>query len=296
MKKFSIVIALAPYRNAEVLNSIKDLDYDKKKYEIIIEKGLNASENRNNGIKKSKGEIIAFIDDDAVVDKDLLKNAEDFFNENDIDIVGGPQLTPKDDDFFAKMFGEAIESFWGSYKMSKRYKKSKVNLDADELSLTSANCFVKKSVFKKISGFNTKLWPGEDPEFFSRAKDAGFKIAYSPDLIIYHRRRSDIFSLLQQHYKYGEVRLKKEWINKKNVNFVMTIPSIFALYIIFLPVMLIFSLQFIFPVLLHLIIDIIVAFYISIRKNLFYLPFLPFVFFLIHFSYGLGMLVSLIKK
>ncbi len=296
MKKFSIVIALAPYRNAEVLNSIKDLDYDKKKYEIIIEKGLNASENRNNGIKKSKGEIIAFIDDDAVVDKDLLKNAEDFFNENDIDIVGGPQLTPKDDDFFAKMFGEAIESFWGSYKMSKRYKKSKVNLDADELSLTSANCFVKKSVFKKISGFNTKLWPGEDPEFFSRAKDAGFKIAYSPDLIIYHRRRSDIFSLLQQHYKYGEVRLKKEWINKKNVNFVMTIPSIFALYIIFLPVMLIFSLQFIFPVLLHLIIDIIVAFYISIRKNLFYLPFLPFVFFLIHFSYGLGMLVSLFER
>src|SRR3989344_8388993 len=167
MKKFSIVIAVALYRNAEVLKSIKSLDYDKNKYEIIIEKGDNASENRNRGIKKAKGEIIAFIDDDAIVHKDLLKNAEDFFKKHDIDIVGGPQLTPKDDNFSAKLFGSAIETFWCSYKMANRYKRGKLSLDADELSLTSANVFVKKEVFKKLEGFDPRLWPGEDPEFFS---------------------------------------------------------------------------------------------------------------------------------
>ncbi|MDI6730787.1 MAG: glycosyltransferase, partial [Candidatus Altarchaeum sp.] len=144
MKKFSIVIAVAPYRNAEVLNSLKNINYDKNKYEIIIKKGLNPSENRNYGIKKAKGEIIYFLDDDAVVDKNILKNAEEFFNKYNVDVVGGPQLTPKDDKFFAKMFGTAIESFWGSYKMANRYKKGELNLDSDELSLTSANCFVKK--------------------------------------------------------------------------------------------------------------------------------------------------------
>src|SRR3989344_66492 len=122
-KKFSIVIAVAPYRDAEVLNSMKNLDYDKNKYEIIVKKGKNASENRNNGVKKAKGEIIAFIDDDAAVDKNWLKNAEELFKKHDADILGGPQLTPKDDKFFAKMFGGAIESFWCSYKMSNRYKK-----------------------------------------------------------------------------------------------------------------------------------------------------------------------------
>ena len=80
-KKFSIVIALAPYRSAEVLKSLKNVKYDKKKYEIIIKKGLNPSENRNYGIKKAKGEIIYFLDDDAIVDKNILKNAEEFFDK-----------------------------------------------------------------------------------------------------------------------------------------------------------------------------------------------------------------------
>ena len=296
MKKFSIVIAVALYRNAEVLKSIKSLDYDKKKYEIIIEKGDNASENRNRGIKKAKGEIIAFIDDDAIVHKDLLKNAEDFFKKHDIDIVGGPQLTPKDDNFSAKLFGSAIETFWCSYKMANRYKRGKLSLDADELSLTSANVFVKKEVFKKLKGFNTKLWPGEDPEFFSRAKDSGFKLTYSPNLVVYHRRRNKLFSLLKQHYNYGNVRLKKEWINKKNVDFVMIIPSIFTLYLIFLPFLLLFSKDFFFPVKLHLIIDILVGIFVALRRNILFLPFLPFIFFLVHFSYGLGMLVSLFER
>ncbi len=296
MKKFSIVIALAPYRNAEVLKSIKELDYDKKKYEIIIKKGYNASENRNYGIHKSKGEIIVFIDDDAVVHKDLLKNAEKFFKENKVDIVGGPQLTPKDDGFFAKMFGSAIESFWCSYRMADRYKMGKLNLNADELSLTSANCFVEKSVFKKTEGFDVRLWPGEDPEFFSRAKLNGFKIAYSPNLIIYHRRRSDLFGLLKQHYNYGKVRPKKEAIDQTLINPIMIIPSIFTLYVIFLPFLLFISKDFFFPIKLHLIIDILFGIYIGLKKNILFIPFLPFVFFLVHFSYGLGMLVGLIEN
>ena len=296
MKKFSIVIAHAPNREVEVIKSIKHLDYDKKKYEIILESGYNASENRNKGIQKSKGEIIAFIDDDAVVHKDLLKNAEDFFKKYEVDIVGGPQLTPRSDKFFSKMFGAAIETFWCSYKMANRYKRGKLNLNADELSITSANCFVKKDVFKKIKGFDTRLWPGEDPEFFSRAKKSGLKIAYSPDLVIYHRRSNNLKAFLKQHYNYGRVRLKKEWINKENINFIMVIPSIFTIYTILLPIMLIFSWQFSIPIILHLMVDILVAIYISFRKNIFYLPFLPFIFFLVHFSYGLGMIKNLFER
>jgi len=54
--KFSLVIPLAPGRNAEILDSIKQLDYSKKEFEIIVEEGTNPSDNRNKGAKKSKGE------------------------------------------------------------------------------------------------------------------------------------------------------------------------------------------------------------------------------------------------
>src|SRR3989344_7694815 len=124
--KFSIIIALSPDRDAEVLESLKNVNYPKSKYEVIVKKGLNPSENRNNAIKEAKGEIIAILDDDVYLDNDIFLNAESFFREHpEIDLVGGPQLTPTTDNFFAKASGYVLESSFGAYKMSSRYKKSK---------------------------------------------------------------------------------------------------------------------------------------------------------------------------
>src|SRR3989344_8023460 len=99
--RFSLVIPLAPGRDAPILESIKQLDYQKNEFHVVVVKGKNPSENRNKGAEKSKGEIIAFLDDDANLDKNFLKNVENFFNEYPlVDVVGGPQLTPSDDTGF----------------------------------------------------------------------------------------------------------------------------------------------------------------------------------------------------
>ena len=58
--KFSIIIPLAPERNCEVKESLKNLDFNKKDYEVIIEVGKNPSLNRNNGAKKAKFKILCF--------------------------------------------------------------------------------------------------------------------------------------------------------------------------------------------------------------------------------------------
>jgi len=295
--KFSLVVALAPNRNLELKDSLKNLDYPKNKYELIVERGTNPSENRNRGIKKSKGEIIAFIDDDAIVSKYLLKNAEEFLKEHkDIEIVGGTQLTPKTDNFFAKISGYVLENPFGTYKMSNRYKKGKLNLDADESSITSAICFVRKEVFKKIKGFNPILYPGEDPEFFGRAKKKGIKIAYNPNLIVYHKRRSTPFGFCKQIFRYGRVRMLKEKLNKTKINPVFLMPAGFTLYFLFLPALISIHKIFLIPIIIYFSIVILVSLIISLRKNLLALPFLPIIFFLLHFSYGLGMLSYFISK
>ena len=288
--KFSIIIALAPHRKCEILQSLKNLDYPKNKYEIIIKKGLNPSINRNEGIKKAKGEILVFLDDDGIVNKNLLKNAETFFNKYPkIDIVGGPQLTPKDDPLFAKICGYAFSSFFGTFSMSKRYKKSKINLNADETSLTSAICFIKKKVFNKIKAFDPKLFPGEDPEFFTRAKKNNFKVAYSPDIIIYHKRRSTIYSFIKQIFYYGKVRLK---ISKK-ITLIFFLPSLFVVYLIsllFLPSI------FLIPLYFYILLDILFSLYLSIKNlNPIALILLLFIFPIIHISYGIGLIYSLFK-
>jgi succinoglycan biosynthesis protein ExoA len=303
--KFSLIIPLAPGRNAEIINSIKEINYPKKDYEIIVKEGLNPSENRNNGAKEAKGKIMAFLDDDAVIDKNLLKNAEEFFDNHEaIDIVGGAQLTPEWQRGFAKISGYAFSSKFGAWKMETRYSQQKLNLNADETMLTSANLFCKKEVMKKIQ-FDSKLFPGEDAKFIEDAKKAGLRVAYSPELVIYHKRRETVETLIKQIASYGRTRTQKEslWQTLKMPFFLM--PSLFCIYIISLFIInLLILLNFIsimgllfLPLIFYLSLSLLFSAYESIKnKDLRSMFILPFIFFLIHTSYGIGMIQGYLKK
>jgi GT2 family glycosyltransferase len=188
-----------------------------------------------------------------------------------------------------------LESYFGTFTMSSRYKKGKLNLNADENSLTSANMFIKKSAFKRIGGFDDRLFPGEDPEFFARAKNKGIKTAYSPELIIYHRRRNSLGGFCRQFFSYGKVRLSKERISRGRRSFVFFFPALFSLYAILSPFLSLISKYFFAPLAAYFAIAILFSIP-KIAKNLAYPLLLPFLYFLIHFSYGLGMIYSLLKR
>ncbi len=135
--KFTLVIPLAPYRDAEIINSIKKLDYPKNEFHVVVVKGLNPSENRNKGAMRAQGELIVFMDDDAKIEPDYLKKIEEFFNKNpEVDAVGGPQLTPEDDEGFARVSGYGLSSFFGAWTLMSRYTATKEIMDADERVIT----------------------------------------------------------------------------------------------------------------------------------------------------------------
>ncbi|MCW8965857.1 MAG: glycosyltransferase [Candidatus Pacearchaeota archaeon] len=311
--KFSLVIPVAPDRNAPIIESIKKLDYPKDEFHIVVVKGLNPSENRNKGASKSKGDIICFLDDDATLPSNYLKKAKDFFDKyNEIDVVGGPQLSPLNEKGFAKISGYALSSILGSASSSSRYKRNKLNLNTDEKSLTSANLFVKKEVMDKIK-FDPSLWPGEDPKFIEDAKKEKFKVAYSPDLIMYHMRRPTPRQMMKQIFNYGRVRPVKEsfFETLKKPQFI--VPSFAIIYALsyFIAIILnpqlisglifnnLFSINFllVLPFVLYAFLVILFSFYESIKhKDLKAIFILPFVYFMIHMSYGFGIIVSWFVK
>lgn len=297
--KFSLIVPVAPDREAPILKDIKNLDYPKEDYEVIVEYGPSASGNRNKGIQKAKYDILCFLDDDAELPRDYLKKAEEFFKKySEVDILGGPQLTPNSDPFFAKVSGYVIESFFGSSNMSNRYKKGKFTLDAKEYHITSANLFIKKRVFDKTYGFDISIWPGEDPELICRLKKLGFKIAYSPEIIIYHKRRPTFKEFFKQFFNYGKnyVNYKKR-ILKERISLLHWMPTFFIIYLILLPLLYYNSIILAIPFMFYVIL--ILGFSLSIVKsNKHYeaFPYLPFLFFAIHISYGLGLIRGLIKK
>ncbi len=304
--RFSIVIPLAPYRDAEIIDSIKKLDYPVSEFHVVVIKGRNPSENRNRGASKARGEIIGFLDDDAIIEKDFLNKVDEFFKKHpEIDIVGGPQLTPKDEKGFAKTSGYALASKFGAADTISRYIEGKLNLNADEKSITSANLFVKREIMEKVK-FDVNLWPGEDPKFISDAKKLNLRVAYSPDFTLFHRRRPTLKGLIKQNFNFGKVRPAKESFRETLKNPTFLVPSFFVLYLIFvlfmsiiltnnilsMPYLLIFL-----PLALYSLLDLMFSFLESIKNKDYRAVFLLlFIYPIIHISYGLGMISGWLRK
>lgn len=292
--KLSVVIPLGEKRSSEVLDTIKKQEV---KVKAIIEIGPNPSANRNRGAKKAGTDLIAFVNGHTILPAWWSRKVIEFFKDHQkIDIAGGPQLTPKNAGYFEKVSGYALSSKFGSGGVSTRYSGKKMIFDADETSLTSANMACRKKVLKKIK-FDENLYPGEDPKFISDAKRFGFKVAYSPELFVYHRRRANVIDFFVQNFKYGQMRPKKESFAETLKHPFFLAPSFFLIYLVLLfPLMLISSL-FIIPLAMYLIFNVFFSTYEAMGNNHFLSFFLlPSIFLLVHISYGAGFLYGHFKK
>lgn len=292
-KKITIVIPLDP---AKEIDPYKELNIDKKKIEAIIVKGKNPSENRNNGVKSVKTPLIAFINGHTRLSDSWIKNVEKFFNETKADIVGGPQFGFKNDGIFSIASDFAFSSIFGAAGVRARYKPKKMHFDADENEITSANLICKKEVFKKIK-FDESIYPGEDPKFISDAKKSGFSVAYSPDIIVYNKRRENLISLSKQIFSYGKTRPQKEsfWETLKKPFFV--VPSLFVFYLIFLPTLLLINWIFLIPGLVYMLMLALYCLFGGFKtRNILTIFVLLLIYPTIHLSYGLGFIFGTLKE
>lgn len=291
----SVIIPLGEHREFEAM---KDLKKQKKVTKTFLEVGPNPSENRNRGIKKAKTPFVAFINGHTTLPENWSEAVISFFKKfPKADIVGGPQLSPPDEKFFGKASGYALSSLFGAAEASSRYKtREKVSFEIDERHLTSSNLICKKHVFKKVL-FDESLYPGEDPKFISDSLKAGFKIAFSPNIIVYNRRRGTLFSLAKQIFNYGLTRTRKEKLRETLKKPSFLIPSLFIIYLALLPTLFMAHWIFIIPLFLYLILNIGFSLFESIRNNsssAFFI--LPFIFLTIHLSYGIGFLIGVFSR
>jgi glycosyltransferase involved in cell wall biosynthesis len=76
-------------------SGIEEADKVKGKIKVILnEENMGLSASRNKGIKEAKGDIIAFFDDDAVADKNWVKELVKMYEEHDA-IAAGGKILPK---------------------------------------------------------------------------------------------------------------------------------------------------------------------------------------------------------
>ena len=156
-------------------------------YCVENEQGLSAA--RNKAIKEAKGDILVYVDDDALVDPWYLTTIYEYMIEHpEISAVGGPIIPlyeteePKWMTRFTKellcgylYFGNQVRTFPG-----ERYPGG-------------GNAAYRAEVFKQVGLFNTalgrkgnSLMGAEEKDIFDKMKSQGMRFMYLPKMILHH--------------------------------------------------------------------------------------------------------------
>ena len=197
---------------------------------VISTGKVRPAEKRNLGIKAAKGEIVAFIDDDAYPDAHWLEYAVRYFGDETIGAVGGPGVTPPNDSFLARMGGRVYDNLLVSGNYRYRYKAGGVRRDVDDY--PSCNLFVRKSLLDSFGGYRTDFWPGEDTLLCKDIVDAGKRIVYDPWVVVCHHRRPLFGAHLRQLGRYAFHRgyfVKRYPSNSLRLSYF--IPTLFVAYL-----------------------------------------------------------------
>lgn len=174
-------------------NTIVDYFLDGLTIRYIAEPELGLSNARNRGIKESKGEFIAFVDDDVLFSKQWL-----------LQLVAGIHKWPK-----AAVFGGKAVAKWevpkpkwflesGSYDMRGMIAHFEPAQDegllGSKLLPYGCNMIIRSDMFAKYGNFHPELGRkgksligSEEVCFFIRLRAGGEMIVYLPAALVYHR-------------------------------------------------------------------------------------------------------------
>lgn len=203
---------------------------------IIPTGNVGPAEKRDRGAKIAKGEILAFIDDDAYASADWLKNAHEHFNQKNVAAVCGPGVTPPHDSLFEKVSGAFSATLIGGGPYTYRFIPQKER-EVDDY--PSMNILVRKSDFWSVGGFDTAFWPGEDTKLCLDLTVKKKKVIfYHPDVLVYHHRRAIFKKHLLQNGRYGLHRgYFARILPKTSFRISYFIPSLLLISFILLPVL-----------------------------------------------------------
>lgn len=162
----------------------------------------SVSQKRNHASRLAASPILAYIDADAYPRRDWLSRAAARLRAGGCGAVTGPNLTPPDSDERGKRAGAVLESALALGPFRRNYRAD----TPEHLARFGSTCnlVLRRSVFLRCGGFDENLLTAEDRRFSKDIREkAGERIAFSPDVVVYHYRRALLVPFLRQWFNYG---------------------------------------------------------------------------------------------
>lgn len=164
----------------------------------VVEPNRNPATRRNRAVSESTGEILAFIDDDAVADPHWLANGVAFLDAHPgVAALGGPDPAPDDSSVAELISDTLLATPWigsGVAAHENRRGTFHVRYPSD---VALVNLFVRRSAFR---GFDESIgYIGEDTALLEGLMP---NVVYSDAVRVFHRRRAFPGAYLRQRWRY----------------------------------------------------------------------------------------------
>ncbi len=184
------------------------------RFRYALEPNQGLSNARNKGIKEAKGEIIAFTDDDCIVDKKWLLNIYETYKKYEFDALGGrilpiyPENTPqwiKDNNDL--LCGPIVFHDYG--EDIKRHQNPMSEM-------IGANMAFRSKVFQEVGLFHPDLGAGkgtmgDETELIRRLRKRQLKIYYCGKALVFHpieNERTNLEYIAKWNISYGRFEAK----------------------------------------------------------------------------------------
>lgn len=155
-----------------------------------VESLQGLSHARNCGIRNAQGDILVYVDDDALVNPQYLSTYADFFQRNPHAVAAGGPILPQ--------YDGCEEPSWMSH-YTRQLVTGKLYLGEKEREFSKGaypgggNAAYRKSVFDAVGLFNTDLGRkgnsligAEEKDLFDKMTSRGMRFYYLPTAILYH--------------------------------------------------------------------------------------------------------------
>ena len=308
---------------AQCIDSVLAQDYPKKDLEVLFVDGMSSDHTReivqvytrqhtflklidnpqrtvpyamNIGIEAAKGDIIIRLDAHAVYPTNYFSKLVEGLHRHHADNVGAQCRTlPVNQSATAIAIAEALASSFGVGNSMFR-----IGITEDiETDTVPFGCF-RREVFEKVGLYDTDLIRNQDDELNARIINHGGKIVLLAGLEFDYYARDSYAKLFKMYYQYG---LYKPLVNKKlgsPATLRQFIPPIFVIGLV-LGAILSLCIPFIgllygAVILLYLAAGMLIGLKLSRKHQSVSLVLaMPFTFFILHLSYGIGYIHGIIK-
>jgi glycosyltransferase involved in cell wall biosynthesis len=274
---------------------VKSFIKKNKQVRLLVRKDCSQTKSRNEGIKNSKYNYVAFTDADCIVPKNwianLTANLEKYNAKNNKIVgVGGANIPPEQGTEFLKAIGIAFNSWIGSLGsiQAKPLKENKL-----QFSLSCTNVIYKKDCLFEAGLFTEhKKNLGDDWEMGLKLKQKGYLLLGIKDSFVWHKMRATPQKLWKNMILYGDVRMHfiKNYFKHNSPVYFLPLIFIFGM----LSSTLFFVSGFFLLPIMYFPIILAYSLFLCIKNNKIKYTLEVFkIFLILHFGYGLGEIYGL---